>query len=193
MRLLAAARGQGGDGVDGAAADPLCREDAGRSRPGSLPPRRDRAGPTSRRVVPAGPTPATHATTAQSAAARAHPSAGRRTPRGGRQRAHQDRGGPLGTQVLHHRVEPPPSRGHPGRHPVEDIHLVGRRAARLGHGQRRASGRHAGAQERPCAAAPVVALVAGPSGGSGPRAWPPGGAPLLAGVNRRGRRPAPAD
>jgi hypothetical protein len=89
-------------------------------------------------------------------------------PAGGlRQRAQQDIGGPMGTPVIQHRIEPLDVGGKAGLHPFEEIHLVGRGAARIGRGQRLAIGRLEGTTA-------VVAASPAPAS-CGPRVSPAGG------------------
>jgi len=73
-----------------------------------------------------------------------------------------DIGGPMGAQILHHRLEPLDIWGNPRLHSCEAVNVVRCGPSRTGRRQRRAIGRPEGANDIALAAAPLVNLLGGP-------------------------------
>jgi hypothetical protein len=83
-----------------------------------------------------------------------------------RQRAPQDIGGPMGTQMIHERIDPLHVRGNPGLYPRQAVDIVGCRPPRIRRRQRFAVGGLAGPKAIALAPAPIINLRSGPPDGA---------------------------
>ena len=83
-----------------------------------------------------------------------------------RQGEQQDIGGPMGTQMIHERVDPLPVRGNPGLYPCQEVDIVGCRPPRIRRRQRFAVGGLEGPKDIALAPAPLITLWSGPPDGA---------------------------